>query len=271
MREPSDASAGDKLLIFGHHSCGVKANKSHSISSNMSRKAKQKLVDKTTKFSEPTDDIESEIIEIYAQYTAAVDGEDLEDEALQLDLTIEQLPAFLGELHIPPRFIEDILRDFEAYNHYVKTTGSSVVTSETAETNAFVKARETVENFIIPDTRIVDMDKLIAQTTRLLKMRNHKEYIYTNWKMVIDTVVTETNKMESVLRPKVDLATLHSEDYEKMELNLKDLRTLKAYLKLGDKFQDVALIDMISLFANGKAHISIKDFGEIIGLLGELD
>lgn len=235
------------------------------------RKAQQKQVDRSTQFSVPSEDIESEIIELYARYTAS----DADEDELLLDLTLDQLPSFLRDLHIPSCLVSNTLRDVETYQVYMTPpnkngelppSGEFLDRSAEALTNAVVRARETVEQFCIPDTLVVDMDKLIRQATRLVKMRNAFAHLMLTWKMVVDVVVAATEK-SAVVAPAEPLPV----QYETFALNLKHLRVLKGQARLDETFSDGGLIDMISMFSHGRATMGICDFGEILGLLGELE
>lgn len=125
---------------------------------------------------------------------------------------------------------------------------------------------------------IVDIDKLIRNANKLVKFRNAYTHIYGSWKLFVDAATTLTDSSELTVT--------------NYQLTLPDLKKIKSFLNLDEtsngnvSLGDSFLIDMLSCCTTTQhgdiinydynkpkkgSYITIKDFAEILGNLGELD
>lgn len=207
---------------------------------------------------------EDEILEAYSQ----VAGE---------DLYLEQIGDLFATLRIPECFTYDIVQCVDYYYEFIKPVPGikfdplnvkQYTTINLVKAYTITASLDSLDNII----DIIDIDKLIRNVNRLVKFRDHYSHIVASWRLF---VLATTEKQLS------DAAVL------KHRLSLVDLKTIKTKLHLDTKeLGDSLLIDMLSCsttdvdgniinfdFTKPKTGtvVSIKDFGEILGNLGELE
>lgn len=224
-------------------------------------------------------EIEDEILETYSQFTLNYEEEEEEEEEPK-DLTLNQLIEFFDKLMIPKCFIEDIINCIDYYNLIIKPSSSlklDPLNPKQSMTISLIQAY-TITNNVNNDLNdiidIIDIDKLLRNVNRLIKFRNNYNHIQQSWKLFVMSCCSTTNIEND----------RHIENYK---LTLPDLKTIKTNLNLDNpQTNESFLIDMLSCCthdSNGHilnfdytknkhgTHISIKDFAEILGNLGELD
>ncbi|CUM56697.1 uncharacterized protein AC631_04147 [Debaryomyces fabryi] len=239
------------------------------------RKNKAHGVSISEEFLRLDPEIEDEILEAYSSIT-------LESQ----DFFLHQLPEFLHQLQIPACFTDDITQCVNYYYEHMHNDNGDFKLNESNYKHAITfqmilaytitgSANEKHEVTIID---IVDIDKLIRNVNKLVKFRNAYTHIYGSWKLFVDAATTSTDSSESTV-------TNH-------QLTLPDLKKIKSVLNLDEagngnvSLGDSFLIDMLSCCTtteNGDilnydynkpkkgSYITIKDFAEILGNLGELD
>ncbi|GEQ66984.1 hypothetical protein JCM33374_g647 [Metschnikowia sp. JCM 33374] len=216
------------------------------------------------KFSKSTDywhvpaDIETEVLDAYA---------DVLDATGSPDLVLENIPDLLERLEVPHCYTRDVS---ECISWFYATQHTSLARSS----QNWAVAEQLLRHLTISATvrgvfdvsDVVDIDKLVKFCNRLLKFRDHSSNIVQSWALFVEASGTQpgTNPVE------------HS-------LTLHDLGKVKSSLQLDD-IGDSILIDMLGcgrstvdgeLFnyklASGGLEMGIKDFAEVLGLLGQYD
>lgn len=216
-------------------------------------------------------DIEDEILEAYSELTS---GDGLEYEDADEDFYLHQLVELFAKLSIPKCFTSDIMNCIEYYYDFIKSREVmldplnirqsmtlSMIQAYTISSNV-----QEIKNII----DIVDIDKLLRNLNRLIKFRNGYKHIQESWKLVVSN---STGRQDV--------------DFENYKLTLPDLKQIKTNLNLNTpQTNESFLIDMLgccSHDSNGNVltfdytrnktgpNVSIKDFAEILGNLGELD
>lgn len=223
-------------------------------------------------FNRVDQDIEDEILETYTKATEE-----------SQDLFLSQLPEFLLLLQVPICFSKDITECVDYYYEYMhKQIGENRFREANYKQSLTLQLvlAFTISSYAdgSSDTSIldiVDIDKLIKQCNKLMKFRNTYSHIYASWKLFVDAATTRDNNESTIIN---------------YHLTLPNLKKIKSILKL-DEFNglslgDSFLIDMLSCCKtapNGDtinydlnkpkqgSYVTIKDFAEILGNLGELD
>ncbi|ODV79297.1 uncharacterized protein CANTADRAFT_22047 [Suhomyces tanzawaensis NRRL Y-17324] len=220
---------------------------------------------KSKQFEQLNPDIEDEILEVYAQLTAE-----------SPDLFLHQLPEFFTFLKVPHCFIYDILQCTEYYYEFMQRD-KLVVDARNVKQQTTINLLQayTITGSDSDLIDIVDIDKLIRHGNKLVKFRNNYHHIYESWKLFVQAASDSTSKS----------AIVH------YKLSLPDLKRIKAVLNLDESegrtsFSDSLLIDMLSCCSTDSdgniinfdfdkpkegSYLSIKDFAEILGNLGELE
>lgn len=219
----------------------------------------------STKYESLLPEIEDEILDAYAELTSETQ-----------DLYLHQLPQLFDTLRIPKVFVNDILRCIDYYYEFMKPVANLQFDRENVKqytTINLVKAYTVTVtlNNINHIIDIVDIDKLLKNVNRLVKYRNHYDHIYDSWKLFAAAAAAQ-------------------QDPDDFQLSLPDLKRIKQVLNLDhdarSSFSDSLLIDMLSCSATDPlghllnfdftkpkvgASITLKDFADILGNLGELD
>jgi hypothetical protein len=209
---------------------------------------------KSSQFDVVIPEIEDEIIQCYSQLTSD-------------DLYLRQLPEFFQQLAIHHCFVYDIEQCIEYYYtvlaplHQVSMANRKHYTTLNMISSFTISPAITKLDDIID---IVDIDKLIIHTNRLIKFRNNYNHIYESWCLFTSQI-------------NVELPLKYS-------LTLPDLNHIKQSLNLDTAISSSILIDMLSCsvtdstgnvitfdFNSAVPSVSIKNFAMILGNLGELD
>lgn len=234
----------------------------------MSRRSKQRSSGKLKDFPEVFPDISDEILDAYSDLT--IDNP---------DFFLHQIPELFSILKIPECFTDDIITAVNYYYGHMADgfelnlqNHKQFITLQLLRHFTITNATDDPSNII----DIIDIDKVIRSTNKLVKFRNSFRDIYTSWKLFINSSNPEQEFDESTI--------------VNYQLTLPDLKKIKTALDLdtdgkhalGDSF----LIDMLgccSTDSNGDifnydfkkikngSSVSIKDFAEILGNLGEFD
>lgn len=242
----------------------------------MSRKrSKQQGIAISEGFQRVDPDIEDEILGVYSIATKESD-----------DLYLNQLPKLLSNLKIPICFTNDITQCIDYYYEYmhsqsgdIKVNGLNYKRDISLQlVQAYSINTSQIDSATINIIDIIDIDKLIKNFNKLIKFRNAYKHIYQSWKLFVDGATSINNGDESVVIS--------------YQLTLPDLKKIKSVLRLDEETHsrsplgDSFLIDMLSYsstthsgdpinydFNKAKkgSYITIKDFAEILGNLGELD
>lgn len=212
------------------------------------------------KFKSVSSQTEDEILDAYGELTVE-----------NPDFYLHQVPELFHLLKIPECFTEDIIQAISFYYDFMQrgfelneSNHKQHITLQLLRHLTITNANDIPNNIM----DIVDIDKLIRFTNRLIKFRDNYKHIYSSWRLFVDA---EELKLS----------------IEKYRLTLPGLQNIKTSLgldeqELGDSF----LIDMLgccSTDSNGDimnydfeklkqgSSVSIKDFAEILGNLGEYD
>ncbi|KAK6459651.1 Rad33-domain-containing protein [Scheffersomyces xylosifermentans] len=242
----------------------------------MARGRKSTEFKKSSEYEVVSPQIEDEILEVYTELAG--------DE----DLYLSQLPELFGILKIPECFTQDIKDCIEYYYDFIRPnadvkfdatnvkqyTTLNLINSYSLTSN-ITKIHEVID--------IVDIDKLIRNLNRLIKFRNNYKHIFQSWELFVAAATTEEAGIS------IDKSESFVLNYK---LSLPDLKHIKNALNLDHESQgkhslgDSFLIDMLSCCTtNSRGDIlnfdfnkpktglcvSIKDFAEILGNLGELE
>lgn len=229
----------------------------------MSRRSRQKSA-RLEVFNSVTSEIEDQILDAYGELTVE-----------NPDLYLHQVPELFHQLKIPECFTDDITQAIGFYYEVMQKKGFEVdekshkqhITIQLLRHFTITNASDFPNNII----DIVDIDKLIRGTNRLVKFRDNYSHIYSSWMLFIDAT---------------DMKDKH-QDPVGQRLTLPALRTIKTTLGLDEQeLCDSFLIDMLgccSTDIGGEimnydfeklklgTSVSIKDFAEILGNLGEYD
>ncbi|KAI3406190.2 hypothetical protein KGF56_001032 [Candida oxycetoniae] len=229
-------------------------------------------------------EIEDEILEAYFK---CVGGGGDDEEAKDQDLHLDELPSLFDALKIPQCFTNDIK---QAIDYYYRAISQKNITIDRTNSRQNI-TMDMINSFTITSTStevitsndildIVDIDKLIKYTNRLVKFRNHFSHIKANWKLFLDSSNSSSSSSSS-----------SSSNVESFRLYLPELKAVKTSLGLdndlhhgGAILSDSFMIDMLGCcqydsnerllnydFNKGGACVTIKDFAEILGRIGELD
>lgn len=214
---------------------------------------------KSLQFAKVPEQNEEEILEAYAELT---DGGDLH---------LRMLPGLFHRLDIPRCYFRDVEECTEYF--YANIDGHEIDVSKSYHwvTFQFLTAY-TLTTSSNPQELldIVDIDKLIRNTSTLLKFRDNHSHILASWNLFIAAASPGSSPESFVL-------TLPHLKAIKQHLNLD-----QGLASLGDSF----LINMLSCCStndNGNPTsfyldkqkdgfgVTIRDFAEILGNLGEFD
>lgn len=209
---------------------------------------------KSANYTTLTKYAETEILDRYAEL--------LEDAP---DVLLSHIPAFFRGLKVPPCFTNDINTCIQ----WIYDTGLGNVSRTSAKWHV---AEQLLRHLTISATvngdfdvsDIVDLDKLLQFSNRLLRFRDHYREILRGWKLFAD-------------------ACGYSGPVSDFQMSMKTLGKVKSRLQLDD-ISDSILIDMLgcskttvegeifnyTFLAQGLV-VTIKDFAEVLGQLGELD
>ncbi|KAI5952617.1 hypothetical protein KGF54_003484 [Candida jiufengensis] len=209
-------------------------------------------------------DIEDEIIEAYTDYL----GEE------STDLLLSDLPTLLENLKIPSIFTQDITTAIEYFYQFLngKNVQINSLNSKQNITISLLKSYTITSSSITSSNELLDMidlDKLIINLNKLIKFRNNESHIRASWKLFSDSFNKNPDKF---------VLTLPELKQVKTNLNLDNDPQTKAPLN------DLFLIDMLGCcqedprgnlinfsFEKRGASVTIKDFAEILGRIGEYD
>lgn len=215
---------------------------------------------KSQQFPKVPEDIEDEILEAYAEHT---DGGDFH---------LRTLPDFFHGLNIPKCYFNDVSECIEYYYSHIDGRGIDVGNTDEWITFQMLIAY-TLTTSSNPDQLldVVDIDKLIRNTSTLVKFRNNHSHILASWKLFVDVGAPGSNP-------------------ETFRLTLPHLQAIKEHMHLdlglhgplGDSFL-ISMLSCCSTKEDGSptsfyldkpksgTSITIRDFAEILGNLGELD
>ncbi|WLF79791.1 hypothetical protein PVL30_003557 [Lodderomyces elongisporus] len=226
-------------------------------------------------YSSVDPELEDEILEVYTNY---MDSQmDLKE--VEQDLALRDLPQMFSMLNIPSCFTKDIEAAIDYYYDIMKSKKSSMIDRTNRKQNitmymieAYTITPSSVK--VVDDVLdIVDIDKLINNLNRLLKFRNNYSHIRASWALFF-----------------ADGADYYNANHENYKLDLPGLKAVKTKLGLdndlsnGGMISDSFLIDMLGCsqhdskdrllnfdFDQRGACVTIKDFAEILGRIGEYD
>lgn len=210
--------------------------------------------------------IEDEILELYSEFT---NGE---------DFYLSELVQFLESLKIPVCFFQDISNCVNYFYSHIYSKEDVVLNVDNHKQNItlnLVKSYTitTSINNLDDVVDIIDVDKLLKNCSRLVKFRNTYRLILNTWTLFVESA--DKNAVDDK-----DSIVSH-------RLTLPHLQKIKNDLGLEDSLSDSSLIDMLGACStvgpndeivnydwnklkSGK-YITIRDFSEIMGQLGELD
>ncbi|EGV62575.1 hypothetical protein PSN45_000262 [Yamadazyma tenuis] len=227
--------------------------------------AKRRGTEVSTKFLSINPQYEEEVLEVYAILTEEVE-----------DLQLKQLRTVFKRLQIPKCFTADILQSID---HFYESNGT-LIKHRTPKSDIVLHmvTTFTISSRLVNDSDIidiVDVDKLISYTSKLLYYRDNYTHIKNTWRLFVETVLGSAPSVSELLE---------------FKLNLVDLKKIKSVLGLDgsgkDTLSDVLLIDMLSCCSSDESgtiynfdfsrathglFINIKDFACILGNLGEYD
>ncbi|OBA22456.1 hypothetical protein METBIDRAFT_39917 [Metschnikowia bicuspidata var. bicuspidata NRRL YB-4993] len=201
--------------------------------------------------------VETEVLDAYADVLTA---------ANEPDLVLQNMPDLLRRLDIPACFTRDICQCVEWFYATQQTTlaRASLKWAVAEQLLQHLTISLTIRGrFDVSD--IVDIDKLVKFCNRLVKFRDNHLRILQNWALFVDASGgTDGTSADHCL-------------------TLPDLVKIKSSLQLDD-IGDSILIDMLGcsrssvdgdLFnyklSAATLEVGIKDFAEVLGLLGEYD
>lgn len=239
----------------------------------MARRSSKKLslFSKSEQYERVPLEIEDEILEIYTKLTEK--GE---------DLYLSDLPELFELLRIPNCFVEEINQCISYYYKFMRSKPQLKFDSTNAKQYTTINL---IHAYCVTGTvksledilDIVDIDKLIRNVARLVKFRDNYKHIVDSFRLFVASASSKTLTDSEVINYKLTLPDLKQ---VKTELNLDQDSSA------GYSLSDSLLIDMLSCCAtsskgellnfdfnkpkNGTC-ITIKDFAEILGNLGEYD
>lgn len=212
---------------------------------------------KSTEYPRVLAHVETEVLDAYA---------DVLDTTGTPDLLLQNVSQLLNRLKIPECFIWDISQCIEWFyaTQNTKLSRSSVKWEVAEQLLRHVTISLNLRGqFDVSD--IVDLDKLVVFCNRLLKFRDNYQLISQNWALFVEASGATTQN------------SIHH------TLTLQDLVRVKSMLQLDD-ISDSILIDMLGCGRSNvdgdlfnyklnpaSLEIGIKDFAEVLGLLGEYD
>lgn len=220
-------------------------------------------------------------------------NQDIEDETSQCfseivgdapDFHLYDLPRFFDQLNIPSCFTKDLVSCVEYYYDFIHPEPDlkfDPMNVKQYTTVNFIRAysiSSSAKSFrdIID---IVDIDKLITNTDRLIKFRNAFHHILASWKLFVSQALPDGEAG----------STVADEFAIEFRLGLPELKNVKSSLNLNVEksgLSDAILIDMLSATGPGidgivqnfdfekpkhGIYVTIKDFAHLLGQIGELD
>lgn len=225
--------------------------------------ARKKQTEVSEKFNQIDPQYENEILETYSVLTES-----------DPDFYLKLLPKLFRKLKIPKCFTNDIARCvdyfYEIQGHVINSDPSKRETLLQMITAFTITSQVESDEDIID---IVDIDKLMKHTNKLLKYRDNLDHIKQSWELFINASSTKPPR-----------------DPLEFKLTLPALQEVKSYLNIDSnpkqKLSDGFLIEMLSCcsvddsgtlnsFELERNHqglfVGIKDFACILGTLGEFD
>lgn len=210
---------------------------------------------RSAEFRRVVPELETEVLDAYAQCL----------DSGQEDVLLQNVPGILDELQIPQCYTKDIAETvqwFQDTRHLMLAGSAKWAVAEQLLRHLTISV---VVNGQLDVSEVVDIDKLVVFCNRLLKFRDHHEYICSNWALFVEA------------------AGLKTTNPAQQKLTLAELLKVKSYLQLDD-ISDAILIGMIGCAGSspdGELYnytltkrgpvVSIKDFAEIMGQLGKYD
>ena len=220
---------------------------------------------KSSQFELVPEYIKNEIVQLYKSLNDA-------------DLFFSDLPNFFNRLGIEAVFIKDIINCVEYfYSQIYSKDDVDLNVAENAKQYITLKA---VKSFTITQSidslddiiDVIDVQKLIKNSGKLIKFRDNFELILDSWSLFV-RAGNQSNK------------NMGKDEILNYRLTLPHLQKIKQELGLEESLSDSSLIDMLGSCATsgddivnydwdklkeGK-YVSIRDFAEIMGQLGEFD
>ncbi|KAF7999834.1 hypothetical protein HF325_005683 [Metschnikowia pulcherrima] len=202
---------------------------------------------------------ETEVVDAYAEILDSTGNQ---------DLVLQDIPSLLRTLQIPSCFTRDVSQCIE----WFYATQQTKLARKSAN---WAVAEQLLRHLTISVTKnghldvsdVVDLDKLVKFCNRFIKFRDNYLQIASNWALFVEASGI-----------KIDKRTM-----AEYNLTLLDLVKVKNSLQLDD-ISDSILIDMLGcgrsnvdgeLFnyklSSGALEVGIKDFAEVLGLLGHYD
>lgn len=231
---------------------------------------KHKTFAKSKEFNSVDTEVEEEIIAAYAKVA-------LEDE----DPSLKDLQEIFRILQIPKCFTDDISESIEYYYEYLGDHGWELDYLNIKQSTVLDLIRVYTITSQIHTTSdvidILDIDKLIKNLNILVKFRNSYGHILDSWSLLVHSATSSRDNTEEFIVA--------------YRLTLPDLKLIKTSLNLdqdresGKSLGDSFLIDMLSCgstdFKGNRINfslrtpktgpcITIKEFAEILGNLGEI-
>lgn len=224
---------------------------------------KKQISEISQKFDQIDQDHENELLEAYSILTES-----------EPDFYLQLLPKLFRNLKIPKCFTSDITRCVE----YFYELQGAVMSSDSSKRDIVLQmiTAFTITSQIESDDDImdiVDIDKLIRHTNKLLKFRDNFNHIKQSWELFVDASSGDTPA-----------------DPLSFKLTLPALQGVKSYLNLdsnpNQQLSDGFLIEMLSCCSTDDLgtlnnfdldrqqeglFVGIKDFAYILGALGEFD
>lgn len=217
---------------------------------------------------------EAEILEVYAVITES-----------DQDFYLKLLKKFFKKLLIPKWFTTDVI---ECVDYFYEIKGNVTKASASKKDvilqmiSTFTISSQVVSDDDIID--IVDIDKLIKYTNKLLQFRDNFHHIKQSWLLFVEPATSPSLDSSETNRQTDELKSLD------FKLTLPALKLVKTHLNLDSNSKhplgDGFLIDMLSCCATddlGNLYnydlkrqqeglfVGFKDFAYILGALGEYD
>lgn len=212
---------------------------------------------KSRHYLECTESIEEEVLEEYTKFLDSFQAE---------DVLLKHVPILLKKLKVPQCYTNDISDCIQWFYDTQDGRLSRSSAQWVVVTQLLQHITMTVtSNGELDVSDIVDVDKLVRFCVRLIKFRNSHSFILDSWSLFTEA------------------AGYSDSDITKLRLSLQDLKMIKSKLQLDD-LSDSILIDMLGCSGStvdGDLYnyrmskvdllVGIKDFGEVLGQLGELN
>lgn len=212
---------------------------------------------KSLAYAQVSADTETEVLDAYA---------DVLTSSQSPDLLLKNVPEVFRTLKIQKSFTKDVL---ECIEWFYATQQSNLAKSGLNWAVASQLLRHLTISLTILGrfdvSDVVDIDKLVVFCNRLVKFRDHYGLISQNWSLFVEAA--GNNGERAIDRT----------------LTLQDLIKVKGSLQLDD-ISDSILIDMLGCgrsnvdgeifnykLTSAALEVGIKDFAEVLGLLGEYD